>query len=52
MVHHDPEIYHDPYSFNPDRFIEDGKKSKDISFMPFGVGPRNCIGKNKKRLFL
>ncbi len=44
VLHHDPEIYPEPYSFNPDRFLHEGTKTKDVSFMPFGAGPRNCIG--------
>jgi cytochrome P450 len=45
VLHYDPEIYPQPDSFNPERFTEEGKKTRDISFMPFGAGPRNCIGK-------
>ena len=47
MLHHDPEIYPEPYSFNPERFIEQGKNIRDnVTFLPFGAGPRNCIGKS------
>ena len=47
VLHHDPEIYPEPYSFNPERFIEQGKNIRDnVTFLPFGAGPRNCIGKS------
>ena len=45
VLHHDSTIYPDPYSFNPDRFINDELKTRDVTFMPFGIGPRICIGK-------
>ena len=44
-LHHDPEIYPDPFKFDPERFSQDGKKKRDNeAFIPFGTGPRNCIG--------
>ncbi|XP_017008527.2 probable cytochrome P450 9h1 [Drosophila takahashii] len=42
-LHHDPENYEDPESFDPERFAED-RKDESRLFLPFGVGPRNCIG--------
>ncbi|GIY30714.1 cytochrome P450 3A29 [Caerostris extrusa] len=44
-VHRDPEIYPDPEAFNPDRFSTEEKATRDpYTYMPFGVGPRNCVG--------
>jgi len=44
-VHRDPEYFEDPDTFNPDRFMpENLDKIKDFSFIPFGSGPRSCIG--------
>lgn len=44
-LHHDAEIYLDPEQFNPERFSEENRKSREnVAFIPFGSGPRNCIG--------
>ena len=45
-LHHDPAIYPEPDTFNPYRFDEEAKKERDTcAYLPFGSGPRNCIGK-------
>lgn len=43
----DPEIYDDPMQFKPERFLDSPNgngKSKGLFYLPFGDGPRNCIG--------
>ena len=42
LLHHDPQIYPDPYSLRPERFIE--QPPGTYTWLPFGAGRRRCIG--------
>jgi cytochrome P450 len=42
LVHHDPAIYPDPYTFRPERFV--GKAPGTYTWIPFGGGRRRCLG--------
>ncbi|XP_015177307.1 PREDICTED: cytochrome P450 9e2-like [Polistes dominula] len=44
-LHHDPKYFEDPFTFNPERFMENGKEIINSGvYLPFGLGPRMCIG--------
>lgn len=45
-LHMDPKYFPDPEKFDPDRFSDERKHEiEPCSYMPFGKGPRACIGK-------
>lgn len=48
-IHMDPKYYTDPFTFNPERFDERNGGVKFYVdqgiFLPFGNGPRICLGK-------
>ena len=44
-LHHDPEAWPDPEVYDPERFRGPAKDTRHpFQFLPFGAGPRNCIG--------
>ncbi|XP_068145788.1 probable cytochrome P450 9h1 [Drosophila tropicalis] len=40
-IHHDPEHFEEPEKFDPERF---SNGVNPFTYLPFGLGPRNCIG--------
>ncbi|KAF9801129.1 hypothetical protein SFRURICE_005723 [Spodoptera frugiperda] len=41
----DPKYYEDPCKFDPDRFLPENKdKITSYTYLPFGFGPRACLG--------
>lgn len=46
-AHHAPKHWPDPESFDTDRFIKGNEKLRaPFTYLPFGGGPRGCIGNN------
>lgn len=46
LMHHDPRWFPDPYVFRPERFAADAPGFPRGAFMPFGTGPRVCLGQH------
>ncbi|WP_306338451.1 cytochrome P450 [Streptomyces sp. KL118A] len=45
VLHHNAELFKDPESFDPDRWLPE--RAKDVArgyYLPFGAGSRKCIG--------
>jgi cytochrome P450 len=42
LVHHDPDIYPEPYVFRAERFLEQAPGT--YTWIPFGGGRRRCLG--------
>jgi cytochrome P450 family 6 len=52
-LHRDPNIYKNPLEFRPERFLNSPNGSENTNglfYLPFGDGPRNCIGARMGKL--
>jgi len=46
IVHHDTRWFPQPEAFEPERFTKDAPALARSAWMPFGTGPRVCIGQH------
>ncbi|XP_054161795.1 cytochrome P450 3A8-like, partial [Oppia nitens] len=44
-IHRDPDHFADPDQFKPDRFMPGNLNHHPYAYLPFGAGPRACIGR-------
>lgn len=53
-LHFNPDVYPDPFSFKPERWLDNPTTEMQRDFIPFGLGPRQCIARNlaTQELFL
>lgn len=45
-IHHNPHLFPEPHTFDPDRWPAPGSETKCRSFVPFSMGSQMCIGNN------
>jgi cytochrome P450 len=46
LLHHDPRWFPEPRAFRPARFAADAPALPRGAFLPFGAGPRVCLGQH------
>ena len=53
-IHHDPDRWEDPFSFRPERFLDERGRFHSEGFIPFSLGKRSCLGKafGRKAVFI
>ena len=46
LMHHDPRWFPEPHAFRPERFGPEAPEIPRGAWMPFGAGPRACLGQH------
>lgn len=44
LMHHHTRFWDEPYTFDPSRFLPDSAPPERFTYIPFGAGPRGCMG--------
>ncbi|MFJ4678151.1 cytochrome P450 [Kitasatospora sp. NPDC088783] len=44
LTHRDPGLWPDPEEFRPQRFLDAERRPAPGAYLPFGLGPRACLG--------
>jgi cytochrome P450 len=44
VLHRHRRLWADPDAFNPSRFLGEAPPAHRFAYMPFGAGPRVCVG--------
>jgi len=44
VMHRNPRYWKNPEGFDPERFLIKDESRPKLAYMPFGAGPRTCIG--------
>jgi cytochrome P450 len=44
IQHHSEEYWEDPETFDPDRWLPSRRQTAPSAYVPFGFGPRSCVG--------
>lgn len=51
-LHHHPGFWHEPDKFDPGRFNATSKLHEKAMFIPFGMGPRKCLGMGLAKMII
>ncbi|OAQ69781.1 calcineurin-dependent [Pochonia chlamydosporia 170] len=46
MIHYNPELFPEPEAFIPERWLGEDAQASKANLIPFGKGPRMCVGMN------
>ena len=52
LLQHLESVWGDPFTFRPERWLDNDAKQLEQSYIPFSVGPRSCVGRNLAMLEL